>query len=300
MPLDHEPLTDETLAEVIAFVQASNPFAQQAWGWDVGRFVDWRWASTVFERANPNWFSEHCEVFRDGPGIRALAIAEYGSESECILTAGPDPDAAAFVLGWLVERHAARGIGLRFDRSDAEEWLRELFESAGMVEQGPSGVDWEYDLSDLGDPAGLAEGFTIESILEARDDDYAGIAECIQAGFGSETDHEPDLRNLELNPLFRPELSLFARSPDGRIAAYCRGTVDPTNGVSSIDPVVTHPDFQRLGLGKAVVHSCLQAQRAAGGRFSYIGSAPEPAPGTYLYRALRPSKKNTITSWGVP
>ena len=299
MHLRHEPLTDETLDEAVAFVRKSNPFAQHAWGWDIGRFVDWRWASTVFERVAPDWFSAHCRVFRNGLGIRALAIAEYGAESECILTPGPDRQIAAFVLGWLMDQHARRGIGLQFECSESEEWLRGLFASAGLVERTPTGVDWEYDLHDLGDPPPIADGFTIESLLDARDGDHAGIAECIRVGFGTEIDHEPDLRNLELNPLFRPELSLFARSPDGRIAAYCRGTVDPDTGVASIDPVVSHPDFQRMGLAKAVVHACFRAQRAVGGRLSYIGSAPEPAPGTYLYRSLGPSSWNVISTWSV-
>jgi len=298
---EHEPLTDDALDEVVAFMRRSNPFAQKAWGWDTGRFVDWRWGvNTLFEAASPGWFSAHCRVFRDGSEIRALGIAEYGSESECVITGGPDPEAVAHALSWLIDRHAERGIGLRFDFSDAEEWLRELFKSSGLVEEPTAtGIEWEYDLRNLGDPPPVSEGFSIESLLEAREGDYAGIAECIQQGFGSELDHEPSLRSLESNPFFQPELSVIARSPEGRIAAYCRGTVDPDNGVGGIDPVVCHPDFQRMGLSKALVHTCFRTQRALGGRFSYIGSAPEPAPGTYLYQSLGPSSRNVTRTWSV-
>lgn len=97
--------------------------------------------------------------------------------------------------------------------------------------------------------------------------------------------------------MFRPELSVYAVSPEGTVAAYCRGTVDADNGVCGIDPVCTHPDFQRLGLGKAVVQRCFANQRSAGGRFAYIGSEAEPAPGTFLYKSLGPSSRTVCSTW---
>ena len=126
---------------------------------------------------------------------------------------------------------------------------------------------------------------------------YAGISDCFAKAFGREADGVPALLSLEENPMFRPELSVFARSPEGTIAAYCRGTADADNGVCGIDPVCTHPDFQRLGLGKAVVQRCFANQRALGGRFSYIGSRPEPAPGTFLYRSLGPKGRTVTSTW---
>ncbi len=100
--------------------------------------------------------------------------------------------------------------------------------------------------------------------------------------------------------MFRPELSVFARSPDGRIAAYCRGTVNPDNGVCGIDPVCTHPDYRGMGLAKAVVHACFRRQRGLGGRYCYIGSAPEPALSTFLYRSLGPVGRTVTCAWSRP
>jgi ribosomal protein S18 acetylase RimI-like enzyme len=81
------------------------------------------------------------------------------------------------------------------------------------------------------------------------------------------------------------------------VASYCRGTVDPGNGVCGIDPVATHPDFQRMGVATAVVRACFRTQAELGGRLSYIGSAAEPAPSTFLYRSLGPQRKYTFSSW---
>ncbi len=301
MRLIEEPLTDDNLAEVLAFVRASNPTAQQTWGWDGGRFVDWRWGSnTKAEAANPGWFAEHGRVFRSGGEVVALALAEYGGDEVCILTTTPDRDAVGSVITVLDDRRSDGGTGLRLTASASATWLLPVFEQFGFVETPRTAIEWEYHLADVPDTSKLPEGFTVEALSDERSDDYAGIAECIKRAFNSEHDVKATLVSLEANPMFKPELSVFIRSPEGRVAAYCRGTVDPVNGVSAIDPVCTHPEFGRMGLGKAVVQECFRTQRDLGGRFSYIGSDPEPAPSTNLYQSLGPSSRNDFSTWSRP
>lgn len=301
MHMNREPLTSGNLPEVIEFFRSSNPFAQKTWGWDTGRFMDWRWGSNIMrEEANPGWFGRHCSVVRYGSEIRAVSVAEYGRDDECIITLGEDAEAIRQVLGWLPQRHAERGIGLGFEFARNAEWLRAVFDDAGFAEEANTGPEFEFDLNQLTEPAPIPTGFTIESLTDDRAGDYAGIAECIKRAFDVDRDVEAVLRSLEANPMFRPELSIFARSAEGRVAAYCRGTVDPVNGVGGIDPVCTHPDFGRMGLGRAVVQACLKVQRDLGGRFSYIGSGKEPAPGAYLYRSLGPSDRIDFCRWSAP
>jgi hypothetical protein len=299
MPLTQEALTDGNLANVVAFFRNSNPFAQKTWGWDTGRFVDWRWSVNVLnEAANPGWFSQHCRIFRDEATLRAVSVAEYGGPDTCIITRTEDAESVHQVLGFLQERRRDLGIGLRFECSDAAEWLREIFGGSGLVETPNTGFEWEYDLTDLPDhPMPVPDGFTIESLRDARQGDLDGIAMCIKAAFDVDYDVPTALRSLEHSPMFKPELSVLARSKDGRIAAYCRGTVDPRTGVCGIDPVCSHPDFQRMGLSKAVVQHCFATQRRFGGRFCYIGSAPDPAPGNYLYQSLGPSSRTVGCEW---
>jgi GNAT superfamily N-acetyltransferase len=302
MTLRDEPLTDAALDAVIGFIRRSNPFAQHTWGWDTGRFIDWRWGSNAVRAADdPGWFGRFCRVFRAGGEIRAVAIAEEGGAGETIITGTEEPGVVAEVLARLVDLHAQRDVGLSFEFSDAAGWLRVLFAAAGLRETPGTGHEWEYDLSERGRPATAPDGFAIATLDDDRGrGDYAEIAACIAAAFGSTRDLVPVLVSLEANPMFLPELSVFARSREGRVAAYCRGTVDPASGVCGIDPVCTHPEFQRRGLGRVVVERCFANQRARGGRFSYIGSDSEPAPGTFLYRSLGPSRRTTYCCWARP
>ena len=302
MPMSRsEPLTSRNLDEVVEFFHRSNPFAQKTWGWDSGRFIDWRWGSnTLREATSPGWFSKNCRVFRHDGLIRAVFVAEYGHEDVCVITGGEDPEVVRVVLDWLDESRVGSGIGISFEFSDTAEWLRGVFRAAGLRERAGTGNEWEYDLGRLPGSLRVPEGFTIESLTDDRSEDRAGIAECVRTAFNATHDVQAALRSLEENPMFRPDLSVFARSPDGRIAAYCRGTVNPINGVCSIDPVCCHPDYQRMGLSKAVVQSCFLRQAALGGRYCYIGSASEPAPSTFLYRSLGPTTKTVDCTWSRP
>jgi GNAT superfamily N-acetyltransferase len=297
MRLRDDPLTDETLDDVVAFFRAANPFAQLTWGWDTGRFMDWRWGSnTLRAQEEPGWFAANCRVFRDDSGIRAIALAESGRGDVCIITPGREPMIVAAVLEWLRDAPMA-APGLRCDITDAADWLATVFRNVGMVEEPGAGHEWEYDLSSVDPPGEVPEGFTVGSLADDDPATHQAIATCVAAAFDTDRDLRAALVTIEANPLFRPELSVVALSPDGRVAAYCRGTVDPGNGVCGIDPVATHPDFQRMGLATAVVRTCFQTQRDLGGRFSYVGSAAEPAPSTFLYRSLEPSHAYAVSSW---
>ena len=65
-------------------------------------------------------------------------------------------------------------------------------------------------------------------------------------------------RLLRTLPPYRAELDLVVEAPDGSFAAFALVWLDEQNGVGELEPVGTHPDHQRLGLGKAV---CLEACR---------------------------------------
>lgn len=51
------------------------------------------------------------------------------------------------------------------------------------------------------------------------------------------------------SPVYTSELDLVAVAPDSRFAAFCICWLDNVNQVGLFEPVGTHPDFQRKGLG---------------------------------------------------
>jgi ribosomal protein S18 acetylase RimI-like enzyme len=57
---------------------------------------------------------------------------------------------------------------------------------------------------------------------------------------------------------YRPELDCVVEAPNGQLAAYCLAWLDPDNRAGELEPVGTHPDFRRLGLGSAVCRHALR------------------------------------------
>lgn len=297
MTVTTEPLGDASLSEAIEFVQSSNPFLEHTWGWETGRFIDWRWGgNTLRNSAEPGFFGRHGTIIlRDGV-IAALVISEVGRDDHCILTASEDAELVASSLDWLMEARAEEK--LTFLPSDEATWVHEVLAARGFVKGDVAELGWGFDLTQVASPPPAPAGFVVDHVT--GESDYPEIDRCLQGAFGGEGDRAAIMRSLATNPLYRPELNVVARSADGRIASYCRGTVDARSGVGSIDPIATHPDFQGRGLGKAIVLSCFAAQARLGGREIYIGSGPMGSAGSHLYRKLNPAATRSYSAWSRP
>ena len=123
------------------------PLHSTCWGWNTGRFIDWRWAGNAVRNPDSGWFAEHGIIFRGADRIMAISVAEYG-ECRCLHPhLDEDPAAVAEIIPILAERHHARGDALSLEFSEDAEWLRSLCAAAGMTEETNVGYEWEYDLS---------------------------------------------------------------------------------------------------------------------------------------------------------
>lgn len=87
---------------------------------------------------------------------------------------------------------------------------------------------------------------------------------------------------------WRADLDWIIQAPDGTPAACCIMWYDAANKVGELEPVGTHPDYRRMGLGEAVCLSALHAAKAAGATRAIVyprGDAAYPVPGK-LYTKL--------------
>jgi mycothiol synthase len=64
--------------------------------------------------------------------------------------------------------------------------------------------------------------------------------------------------NFMRSPVYNPEFDIVAVAPSGQFGAFCIVWTDQTNRVGLFEPVGTHSDFQRKGLGKAVMQEGLR------------------------------------------
>ena len=87
---------------------------------------------------------------------------------------------------------------------------------------------------------------------------------------------------------YRADLDCVVEAPDGSVAAYTLAWLDEENGVGELEPVGTHEDHRRRGLGRAVNLFALRRLREEGATEAIVacrGDAAYPAPAR-LYESV--------------
>ena len=82
------------------------------------------------------------------------------------------------------------------------------------------------------------------------------------------------------------ERDVVVEAPDGSFAAFTMCWLDPVGSIGEFEPVGTHPDHQRRGLGRAANLHGLRLLRAAGARDALVFSLRSNAASEGLYRSV--------------
>jgi mycothiol synthase len=151
-----------------------------------------------------------------------------------------------------------------------------LFQRHGFERGQWSTVRMRRDLDDAIPVPSPPAGATIRPVRE--DEAQERVAMHREAFHPSQFTLEA-YRRLRAAPGYRPDLDLVAVAPDGTLASYCIGWLDPVNRIGLFEPVGTRPAMQRQGFGKAVMLEGLRRLRDAGAQVAYLhtGAAAEPA-----------------------
>jgi ribosomal protein S18 acetylase RimI-like enzyme len=85
--------------------------------------------------------------------------------------------------------------------------------------------------------------------------------------------------------VYDPERDLVAVAPDGRIAGFVIWWPD-SSGIAQIEPFGTHPDFQRQGVGRALIEYAFARMSAAGMRAVRVCTETTREPAATFYPAV--------------
>jgi ribosomal protein S18 acetylase RimI-like enzyme len=97
------------------------------------------------------------------------------------------------------------------------------------------------------------------------------------------------------SPVYVPEHDLVAVSPSGEIASFMVWWGDES-GVAQIEPFGTHPDYQRQGVGRALIYHGLEEMRAAGMHTCRVVT-DEPREATAFYTGVGFTDVGRIRWW---
>jgi ribosomal protein S18 acetylase RimI-like enzyme len=129
-------------------------------------------------------------------------------------------------------------------------------------------------------------GFRLRTV---RRDDLAARVELHRIVWAPSRVTEESYRNVRDAWPYRPDLDCVVEAPGGQLVSYCLAWLDPENRAGEFEPVGTHPDFRRLGLGAAVCRYALARLREEGATRAVVYAiADDPAnPGAKaLYESV--------------
>jgi ribosomal protein S18 acetylase RimI-like enzyme len=104
-------------------------------------------------------------------------------------------------------------------------------------------------------PVELPPGFRVRTV---GPDDFGARVELHRIVWAPSRVTEESYRNVQAAWPYRPELDCVVEGPGGKLVAYCLAWLDPENRSGELEPVGTHPDFRRIGLGEAVCRFALR------------------------------------------
>lgn len=118
----------------------------------------------------------------------------------------------------------------------------------------------ERDLTDVEEPV-LPAGFRFRTADEAGPD--AAVQAHLNAWTSSTYDAE-SYQGVRQTAAYRGDLHVLVEAPDTTMASSTIMWLDEANKTVEFEPVGTHPDYRRLGLGRAMLLHGMHLARAAG------------------------------------
>jgi ribosomal protein S18 acetylase RimI-like enzyme len=87
-------------------------------------------------------------------------------------------------------------------------------------------------------------------------------------------------------PGYDHQLDVVAIAPDGVIAAYVNGWIDPVNRIGDLGPVGARPGYRRQGLTRAVLLECLRRMQNMGMNRVSVSTGVSNEPALKLYESI--------------
>ena len=222
--------------------------------WDVdGAPAGWSWVRDD----QVNWEIWRGEGADDRPMLEAMLRSAIDETTGALHAWAPEDDLAT--LGTL------HGLGFRPGARRLSQFQRPTGATPISIASLPSG----YGIRALDGP-----------------DDVPARVEAHRAAFAPSSMTIEKYTRLTGLPHYRFDDDLVVEAPDVSIAAFAMAWWDPVARVGEYEPVGTHPDHQRRGLGRALLSHGLNRYRDLGARLVQVYSNADNASSEGLYQAV--------------
>ncbi|HWI64915.1 MAG TPA: GNAT family N-acetyltransferase [Symbiobacteriaceae bacterium] len=187
------------------------------------------------------------------------------------------------MLDWAEARFGA----LKLFAAGWDERRYDLLAARGYANKGPAWNHYRYRFGEQPVPAGqLPPGYRIRSLNREDPEERMRVEVCSVATWGRGGEANPDLATLIAQTRsYRQDLDLVVEAPDGSIAAFCIVWYDPELRIGIFEPVGTHPNHRRLGLGKSMMWEGFRRTEALGAKAIYVTAWATSPHANALYRS---------------
>jgi mycothiol synthase len=169
------------------------------------------------------------------------------------------------MFAWAVEQMSAhdnvQNDWVAEDDKARIHWL----EANGFARAQSHFILFKRSLSGALEGPPLPEGFSLRTSRGEEDAQLRSAAS--HAAFGSRKlfeEYWPRTLRFMQSPVYVPQHEIFVNSPEGAVASYCIVWTDTLNKAGHFEPVGTHPNFQRRGLGKILLFESLRRLKSEG------------------------------------
>jgi ribosomal protein S18 acetylase RimI-like enzyme len=194
------------------------------------------------------------------------------------------PAIEAEMMDWAVvaarQRNKAHGEILTLDAStlDSDQSRLALLERHNFEHAEEDSLLFARSLEGTLPEPRLPAGFSIRPMGgEAEVNAYVALH---RAAFGTENMTVEYRRVIMSTPSYLPELDLVAVAPNGDLAAFCVCQIFPDDTPRAggrqegwTDPIGTHPNYQRLGLAKALIVAGMYRLKGRGIDTALLGTS---------------------------
>lgn len=88
-------------------------------------------------------------------------------------------------------------------------------------------------------------------------------------------------KEMERAPLYRKELDLVVINDERKLVSYCTIWFDERSRVGIYEPIGTDPDFQKKGVGEAMIIEGLNRLKDLGAKMAYVDTSRSTSSGLY-------------------
>ncbi len=229
------------------------------------------------ERGDFSW-ENFIQIWEEGEKIVGVAHKENGPNAFIQIRAGYR-HLEKEMIKWIEENIAEFINNKKKERkiiiwsNDSDTYRNNLLKNHGFKKSdvcnylNVQDLDKEYKIN-------VPEGYIIRSMSE--DIDLVKRYNVINKAFHPEDDYKEKVPHsifqIMKAPMYRPDLDIVIEDKDGYLASSCIVWYDERLKIGMFEPVGTHPDHLRKGLGRVVLLEGLKRLKNLGARKAYVES----------------------------